>query len=120
MSGIIGGAGSKSGIIGETEIDYETGTWTPSHDNPHGSNTGSYVKIGKKVFAEGWLMASGGSSGTGNAIGGGCTHYQNNVGGTIYGIHCFGSTSFSFYSNGTDTAFADGKQTHFSLSYTTT
>ena len=77
-------------------------------------------------------MASGGSSGTGcsglpftlagagNAIGGGCTHYQNNVGGTIYGIHCYGSTSFSFYSNGTDTAFDDGKQTHFSLSYTTT
>ena len=28
MSGIIGGAGSKSGIIGETEIDYEEGVWT--------------------------------------------------------------------------------------------
>ena len=30
MSGIIGGAGSKSGVIGTTEIDYEEGTWTPS------------------------------------------------------------------------------------------
>ena len=29
MSGIIGGAGSKSGVIGTTELDYEEGTWTP-------------------------------------------------------------------------------------------
>jgi len=28
MSGIIGSTGSKSGVIGETEIDYEEGTWT--------------------------------------------------------------------------------------------
>jgi len=30
MSGIIGGAGSKSGIIGTTELDYEEGTFTPA------------------------------------------------------------------------------------------
>ena len=29
MSGIIGGAGSKSGIIGHTELDYEEGTFDP-------------------------------------------------------------------------------------------
>ena len=29
MSGLIGGAGSKSGVIGTTELDYEEGTWTP-------------------------------------------------------------------------------------------
>ena len=28
MSGIIGGAGSKSGVIGTTELDYEEGTAT--------------------------------------------------------------------------------------------
>tara|TARA_B100001123_G_C14854443_1_gene845408 strand:+ start:15 stop:452 length:438 start_codon:yes stop_codon:yes gene_type:complete len=30
MSGIIGGAGSRSGIIGYTEIAYEEGIWTPA------------------------------------------------------------------------------------------
>ena len=33
MSGIIGGAGSKSGIIGQTELDYEEGEWTPTFSN---------------------------------------------------------------------------------------
>ena len=28
MSGIIGGAGSKSGVIGKTEVNVEEGTWT--------------------------------------------------------------------------------------------
>jgi hypothetical protein len=32
MSGIIGGVGSKSGVIGTTELDYEEGTWTPTSD----------------------------------------------------------------------------------------
>ena len=30
MSGIVGGAGSKSGVIGEPEIEYEEGIWPPS------------------------------------------------------------------------------------------
>ena len=47
MSGIVGGAGSKSGIIGETELDYEEGTWTPSYSNVDTSiNAGFYTKIG--------------------------------------------------------------------------
>ena len=58
MSGVIGGTGSKSGIIGQTEIDYEEGTWTPSiisgfsGSTPQyitlssGTKSGSYVKIG--------------------------------------------------------------------------
>lgn len=58
MSGIIGGAGSESGIVGQTEIDYEQGTWTPSIGNSqnHGSNTiglndltATYTKIGNVV-----------------------------------------------------------------------
>ena len=59
MSGIIGGAGSKSGVIGTTELDYEEGTVT----NPliiAGSTTADsyyssgvrYIKIGKLVNFE--------------------------------------------------------------------
>ena len=54
MSGIIGGAGSKSGVIGTTELDYEIGAWTPGLSNPSGaslsSTTSEYVKIGNVVF----------------------------------------------------------------------
>ena len=56
MSGIIGGAGSRSGIIGQTEIDYEEGTWTPAFlgttsqsGQGYDSQHGTYVKIGKWV-----------------------------------------------------------------------
>jgi len=53
MSGIIGGAGSKSGIIGETEIDYEEGIWTATnHDFGtflDVTQVSTYVKIGKMV-----------------------------------------------------------------------
>ena len=71
MSGIVGGAGSKSGVIGTTELDYEKGTWTPVFK---GNNTGSviahtishatYVKIGKFVTCQFFVVradASGGS-----------------------------------------------------------
>ena len=53
MSGIIGGAGSKSGVIGTTELDYEEGTWTPvlisggnSISVTAGTATGYYVRVG--------------------------------------------------------------------------
>ena len=57
MSGIIGGAGSRSGVIGQTEIDYETGTWTPVFSTSGGGGyeittvivKATYVKIGKSV-----------------------------------------------------------------------
>ena len=55
MSGIVGQAGSKSGVIGETEIDYETGEWTPSGDTWTLAGTvfkGTYTKIGNLVIAE--------------------------------------------------------------------
>tara|TARA_R100001530_G_scaffold118615_1_gene85753 strand:+ start:25 stop:444 length:420 start_codon:yes stop_codon:yes gene_type:complete len=55
MSGIIGGAGSRSGNVGETEIDYETGTWTPqsSEGSLFTDNVGRYVKVGRLVFVSG-------------------------------------------------------------------
>ena len=60
MSGIIGGAGSKSGVIGTTELDYEEGTWTPNFTDNGQSNTagnsvqeGFYRKIGNVVYITG-------------------------------------------------------------------
>ena len=50
MSGIVGGAGSKSGIIGQTELDYEEGTWTPNMNGGAGTiNHATYVRIGNMV-----------------------------------------------------------------------
>jgi hypothetical protein len=69
MSGIIGGVGSKSGVIGETETDYEEGYWTISGTNativPNDTttNTMKYVKIGRLVFVTGYALISSGTSG---------------------------------------------------------
>lgn len=59
MSGIIGGAGSRSGVIGTTELDYEEGlfdvtTSSESSGSPAITGSpaymrGSYVKIGNMV-----------------------------------------------------------------------
>jgi hypothetical protein len=73
MSGIIGGAGSKSGVIGITEIDYEEGTWTPVIDcegsgsfNLNSSyNTGSYIRIGNQCTIAGYLQIDSESSPSG-------------------------------------------------------
>ena len=65
MSGIIGSAGSKSGIIGQTELDYEEGVWTPIFLNPSSAPTqpdgltGTYVKIGDWVRLEAHAWANG-------------------------------------------------------------
>ncbi len=52
MSGIIGSAGSKSGIIRETELDYEKGTFTGNNPNVsgYGFPHATYTKIGCIVF----------------------------------------------------------------------
>lgn len=71
MSGIINSTGSKSGIIGFTEIDYEEGTWTPvikTGDPSWGTTityTGgtqgyTYTKIGNLCHLE--YKNSGGSA----------------------------------------------------------
>ena len=53
MSGIINSAGSKSGVIGTTELDYEEGLWTPSLAAYGGSYdatpAGFYTKIGSLI-----------------------------------------------------------------------
>ena len=72
MSGLIGWAGSKSGVIGETELDVEEGLWTPTTSgfDVTGSFTsgGKYVRLGKMVWVSGWvkgathIATSGGAS----------------------------------------------------------
>ena len=64
MSGIIGSAGSKSGIIGETEIDYEEGTWTPTLASGGCSGTSYYIKIGKSVTIYGEISHTSNGSGS--------------------------------------------------------
>ena len=70
MSGIIGGAGSKSGIIGETELDVEEGTFTATFrfggegGSSEGTSTGQYTKIGGIVYIDFYVGL--GSSNVGN------------------------------------------------------
>jgi len=74
MSGIIGSAGSKSGVIGTTELDYEEGTWTPVL-NFNGGTTGivtstakgKYTKIGRVVHCEVQVHITDNGSSTGSA-----------------------------------------------------
>ena len=72
MSGVVGSAGSKSGAIGETEIDYEEGTWTPAITAStigtltYTWQTGTYVKTGRHVQCIGFIQL-GGSGITGNS-----------------------------------------------------
>ena len=67
MSGIIGGAGSKSGVIGITELDYETGTWIVTCQNSVSLyadyRTGAYTKIGRMVTCGGQVRIDNGQSG---------------------------------------------------------
>ena len=64
MSGIVGGAGAKSGIIGQTELEYEVGDWTPQDTDGGGSSqAGKYTKIGKTVMAH-FVFVTGSISGS--------------------------------------------------------
>jgi len=70
MSGIIGDVGSKSGVIGTTELDYEEGLWSPDVEGFGGSAhtftavNSTYTKIGRMVYAR---CTMSGTSMTGTA-----------------------------------------------------
>ena len=68
MSGIVDSLGSKSGVIGATEIDYEEGTWTPVMTSSGATfntvTSGNYTKIGRLVHAKGAFDTSSGATGT--------------------------------------------------------
>ena len=73
MSGLIGSAGSKSGVIGQTELDYEEGTWDMTVTGSSGGSftlhadytTHSYIKIGKLVNVRGKVQITAESSPSG-------------------------------------------------------
>tara|TARA_R110000765_G_scaffold74126_1_gene145246 strand:+ start:1195 stop:1662 length:468 start_codon:yes stop_codon:yes gene_type:complete len=77
MSGIINSAGSRSGVIGTTEIDYEEGTTGTGDANGiltpiSGTSitcdthfTIAYAKIGNTIFITGQLFVSGVASPSG-------------------------------------------------------
>jgi len=131
MSGIVGRAGSKSGVVGETEIDYEEGTWTPTGTNLAGTSVGSYVKIGSMVYITGWIIASASAgttsqfaglpftadTGVGNAQGGGNTMFQNaDTHHRQYGLLVSG-TLFTVYDGDAASSLGNGKQIHFHIMY---
>ena len=73
MSGIINSVGSRSGVIGTTELDYEEGTATVAFATGSGSltvntdvNTIAYIKIGNVVYIRGRLRMSSDSSPSGS------------------------------------------------------
>ena len=76
MSGIVGRTGSKSGVVGETEIDYEEGTWTPTWgatgSNPssvnYNRNTGTYTKIGDTVHCQVTMETASLTQGSGTVL----------------------------------------------------
>ena len=138
MSGIINSAGSRSGVIGTTELDYEEGEWTPAYSNPSSAYppVGQYIKIGKLVHCWGWFLTDGGTSGAtfsglpytsatvatvGNAQGCGSTGYQNTS--TTYAQFSTyvdnNATTFHFKYQTNDVDFQDGKQAVFNIFYRT-
>ena len=71
MSGIVGSAGSKSGVIGITELDYEEGTWTPGvlgASVTGGNWVAHYTKIGNRVLFNWYSSSVTYSSASGDAI----------------------------------------------------
>ena len=112
MSGIIGGAGSRSGVIGITELDYEEGTWTPIPIRQVGGavafsgastiNSATYMKIGRYVTVN-CEYTFGTISSQGSAVSGmtglpyapaivyesvGCV-FQNNALATVNAVACY-------------------------------
>jgi hypothetical protein len=120
MSGIIGGAGSKSGVIGETEIDYEEGTFTPT-GTAQAQSTGRYIKVGSMVFVYGFHQSDttttartswgglpftvGSSFGTGEVAGGSVLYNTQQDGLTVR----FAATakSYTFATAGTSKSMTD-------------
>jgi len=75
MSGIINSAGSRSGVIGTTEIDYEEGTWEAKFTIGgsatgivHNREYGYYTKIGRAVHVNGYLSLTSKGSETGSVL----------------------------------------------------
>jgi len=130
---------SEGGILfnGDTAAanaldDYEEGAWTPSGTNVATSSVGLYTKIGNMCFIQGWLIASGGATGSdisglpfasgngsSNAVGGGTVLYSND---TITGLYVNGggATTFHLFNRAANAVITNTSQMHFTLAYRTT
>ena len=67
MSGIIGGVGSRSGIIGSTEIPggYEDGAWTPATTSFGLTiQAATYTRIGDRCFVNCRVVSDGAGAGS--------------------------------------------------------
>jgi len=113
MSGFIGATGSKSGLIGHTEIDYQHGGFYVTHGTFNLSNNyARYVKLGHLVYCTGFLKF--GATATSSAHFSGLPFKSrgdaaNNCGGSfifheinLYGTHSIprvvnNNTTFTFY-----------------------
>ena len=95
MSGIIGGAGSKSGVIGTTELDYEEGTWTAGIESGGGSfDTAvncTYTKIGRQVTCHMYLNALASPTGDPFVLNG--LPFTSSSSPSVYPTNIFGSQS---------------------------
>tara|TARA_R100001594_G_scaffold46230_1_gene79283 strand:+ start:166 stop:639 length:474 start_codon:yes stop_codon:yes gene_type:complete len=105
MSGIIGSAGGKSGIIGETELDYEVGEWTASIETTSTNFTttgrsteGWYYKIGGIVECFFSVSINSPSGGAGNVVISGLPFVAEGY--TISGDVRFGRTTLDDYDAG--------------------
>jgi len=84
MSGIINSAGSRSGVIGTTELDYEEGDWTPiisdgsNNATGYSVNEGYYTKIGRVCYLTGRIQTSNLGSVSGSIVLGGFPFTVNN------------------------------------------
>ncbi len=57
MSGLIGGAGSRSGVLGTTELEYEEGTFDVAHANYY-TQTAYYRKLGDQIWIYGIIKTA--------------------------------------------------------------
>jgi hypothetical protein len=140
MSGIIGGAGSKSGVIGTTELDYEEGTWTVTNSSatPQ-SQECIYTKVGRLVHCSGtfeshasstsaalWggLPFPSSSDASQGVRGAGGTAYQSNTSSTQFGVLVTvegteGRSGFYLESGSTSITFGTSKHAYFYITYIT-
>lgn len=90
MSGVINSAGSKSGEIGTTELDYEEGTFTPTISSGvtsigyHANRYGYYTKIGNTVIFRMYIRLSSGTLASANLEFGGLPFVVSSKAGSAY------------------------------------
>jgi hypothetical protein len=114
MSGIINSAGSRSGIINTTELDYEEGEWEAGCTSSGNlsvvtTRTGTYTKVGRLVNVQAYLNAIDMSAASGdlrvtglpfvpridyNVVSGFSSHTMDFSTAELYSIYTVASGSF--------------------------